>query len=238
MHKPKPNRKQQVVDKIAYATHRHQELMSELFSAKNEDRDPTYLVHAAADVLAAARECFDYLGQDIIECWIIPNTANPKLLKAYADGKLKSYFPFYTSQIAKADTVFIELSTIEVALYRALLDFAKSIEDGAMIPETLFSYKAISEMKDMVNEKKHNQLIAAVSDRDREYLVKSEGMTMILPITSQKGWSSFSVQPGTKVSKVAEYRFQSNQQEVGKFCLFAVKATERVISSFYANYFE
>jgi hypothetical protein len=98
MHKPKPNRKQQVVDKIAYATHRHQELMSELFSAKNEDRDPTYLVHAAADVLAAARECFDYLGQDIIECWIIPNTANPKLLKAYADGKLKSYFPFYTSQ--------------------------------------------------------------------------------------------------------------------------------------------
>ena len=89
----------------------------------------------------------------------------------------------------------------------------------------------------MVNEKKHDKLLAVVSAEDAEHLIESSNFKMILPIKDQKGWSSFMVEPGTQVERVAEYRFAYNDQEVGKFCLFAINATERVISTFYTNYF-
>ena len=40
--------------------------MDELFAAKKETRDPKFLIHAAAEVVATARETFDYLGRAII----------------------------------------------------------------------------------------------------------------------------------------------------------------------------
>ncbi|MBI4641753.1 MAG: hypothetical protein HY731_13740 [Candidatus Tectomicrobia bacterium] len=211
--------------------------MNALFEAKKAAKDPTFLVHTCADIIATARECFDYLAQDIIECHIIPGTSNQKLKQDHAAGKVKAYFPFYASQVTKPGTPFFELSTTNASLYQALLDFAQSIANDASIPNTLFTYKLLLYVKDMVNEKKHDKLIAVVSNADREYLIENDSMKMLLPMSGQSGWSYFFVEPGSTVQKVTEYRFAFNDQEVGKFCLFATKATERVIGDLYQAHF-
>jgi hypothetical protein len=88
MTNPIAARKADVQSKLAYAKHRHQELMNVLFSAKKASIDPAFLVHACADIISAARECFDYLGQDIIERYVVPNTTSAKIKKAHTDGTL------------------------------------------------------------------------------------------------------------------------------------------------------
>lgn len=237
MTKPAAMRKPDVQAKLAYASHRHQEVMNTLFAAKKAASDPAFLVHTCADIISTARECFDYLGQDIIECHIVAETSNQRILRDHAAGKLKAYFPYYESQVSKPESVFHELATIDVTLYQALVNFTSSIAAAAPIPDTLFTYKMLLDVKDMVNEKKHDKLIAVASQTDQEFLIENSGMKILLPIRGQKGWSSFSVEPGTRVTRVTEYRFAYNDQEVGKFCLFATKATERVIDAFYKAHF-
>ena len=237
MTNPTPLRKQDVLSKIGYATHRHQMLMNELFEAKNASRDPAFLVHTAADIISTVRECFDYLGQDIIECHIIPNTQKQRFRTDYAAGKLKAYFPYYSSQMTNSNSVFHELVTLDPAVYHSLQDFTASVASNANIPNTLFTYQIFVDVKDMVNQKKHDKLIGVVSNNDQEYLIQNENMKVVLPASRQAGWSSFSVLPGIHVSKVSEYRFEHNDEEVGKFCLFATKATQHVIVSLYEKHF-
>lgn len=235
--KPQPKRKQDVATKLDYATHRHQQLMNELFEAKRKRRNPAFLVHTAADIISTARECFDYLGQDIIECYIIPNCKNQRLRADHASGKLKAYFPYYETQVIRADSVFYELNTIAPTLYQDLIGFTRSIGNRAAIPNTLFSYQILLDVKDMVNEKKHDKLIGVISEGDQEFLIENEALKLLLPIKGQSGWSSFSVLPGTVVSKVTEYRFEHNNQEVGKFCIFSTNATRQIIFDFYTRHF-
>ncbi|MFN9610621.1 MAG: hypothetical protein ACK546_00475 [bacterium] len=237
MNQPAAMRKADVQSKIAYAKHRHQELMNTLFAAKQSASDPTFLAHACADIISTARECFDYLGQDIIAGHIALKTTNAKTSKAYADGTLKAYFPYYSGQLTKMDSIFYELKSHTPALYQDLLEFTSRIASKAPISDTLFSYQMLADVRDMVNEKKHDKLLAVVSEADAEFLIENSALKMILPIKSQKGWSSFAVQPGAQVKHVVEYRFAHNDQEVGKFCLFAINATERVVGEFYANHF-
>jgi len=237
MNKPIPTRKDDVLSKLAYVAHRRGELMNELFSAKKEDRDPEHLVHAASEVLATSRECFDYLAQDIALLHILPHTSQTKIKNDYADGKLRAYFPFHPSQLTKPSALFNELSNTSPQLFTALCNLADDIEKNAPIPKSLFEYGQFIELKDMVNEKKHDKLIGYVSEEAQEHLIESEGRTMIVPKKGQVGWSSFQVQPGSTVKQVAEYRFEFNDREVGKFCLFAHKATELVITELYGRHF-
>ncbi|HEY9804057.1 MAG TPA: hypothetical protein V6D25_27245 [Leptolyngbyaceae cyanobacterium] len=236
MTNPTPLRKQDVLSKIDYAKHRHQELMNELFAAKNASRDPAFLVHTAADIISTVRECFDYLGQDIIECYILPNTSNQRIIQDYAAGKLRSYFPYYSSQIT-SNSVFHELVAINSAVYQSLQDFISSVASNATIPNTLFTYQIFVDVKDMVNQKKHDKLIGVISNNDKEYLIQNENIKIVVPMSGQVGWSSFSVEPGLSVSRVSEYRFDYNNQEVSKFCLFATEATQHVIMSLYDKHF-
>lgn len=211
--------------------------MNTLFAAKKAASDPAYLVHACAEIVATTRECFDYLGQDIIAGHIVPKTANAKTSKAYADGTLKAYFPYFAGQITKADSIFYELQFHTPALYQDLLEFTNRIASNASIPGTLFNYQMLADVRNMVNEKKHDKLLAVASEAEGEFLIESTAISMILPVKGQKGWSSFAVQPGTRVERVMEYRFAHNNQEVGKFCLFSANATERVVNTFYADHF-
>jgi len=237
MTKPNAQRKPEVESKLVYAKHRHQELMNTLFSAKKSSTDPAFLVHSCGDIISAARECFDYLGQDIVEGYVFPRTTNPKVSKAFTDGLLKAYFPYFSVQLTKSDSLFHELKSHTPALYQDLFDFTNKIESKTPIPDTLFNYQILADVRNMVNEKKHDKLLAVVSEEDGEYLIENSDLKMILPIKGQKGWSSFMVESGTQVERVTEYRFAYNDQEVGKFCLFATNATERIIDAFYANHF-
>lgn len=240
MNLPIAKRKADVFSKLDYAEHRRNDVFAELLAAKREDRDPKFLVHAAADVVATARETFDYLGNDIFEQYIHPNTQNAKLKQSYADGKLNIYFPFYESQLTGAG-LFSELATIAPNLYADLLDFVRSAAQNLPIPDTWsFNYGMFKEIKDMVNDKKHDQLLSVVSDDNAEILVDVPGgMNGVFPLRHQKGWNPLKavVAPGTVMKPVAEYRFAFNDAEVGDVCLFAVKATELVMHRFYDRYF-
>lgn len=211
--------------------------MDELFSAKKESRDPKFLIHAAAEVVATARETFDYLGQDIVEQYLLPNTKNTKIKKDYASGKLKVYFPFHEPQVKASHGTLHELKTIAPSLYTELLIFVEGIAAKKQIPNTLFNYGWFMNLKDMVNEKKHDRLLAVVSEGNQEILVEGNGLSMLIPKKKQQGWNTLTVQPGMEMKEVTEYRFAYNNVEVADFCLFAAKATEIVVSSFYRNHF-
>lgn len=229
-------RKDDVASKLSYAHERFQSMMDELFAAKKEARDPKNLVHAAADVLSNSRECFDYLGQDILETHILPLTQNTDLLTKHKQGKIKAYFPFYESQLKKK-AIYAELRATAPALHTRLLSFASDINRNNKIPNTLFKCGLFEELRDIVNHKKHDRLIAVVSEKESEFLIEQPGMKMLIPRDGQQGWKSFSVSPGTEVSKVSEYRFEFNKREVADFCMFAYRATELVTKGFYEEFF-
>lgn len=63
--KPVATRRSEVEQKFAYATARRHDLSNQVFEAQAANREPAFLSQTAADVIATARECFDYLGQDI-----------------------------------------------------------------------------------------------------------------------------------------------------------------------------
>lgn len=211
--------------------------MDELFTAKKESRDPQFLMHSAAEVVATARETFDYLGQDIVEHYLLPNTRNAKLKKDHAAGKLKVYFPFHEPQVKASHGSFHELKSIRPTLYLDLLKFVEGIAGKRLIPNTLFSYTRFMELKSMVNEKKHDRLLALISKGDQEILVEGNGLSILIPKQQQRGWNKLVVQPGMEMKVVTEYRFAYNNEEVADFCLFAVKATEIVIGDIYAKHF-
>lgn len=210
--------------------------MDELFSAKKESRDPKFLIHAAAEVVATARETFDYLGQDIVEQYLLPNTKNAKIKKDYASEK-KFYFPFHEPQVKAHHGTFHELKTIAPSLYSELQSFVEGIAAKHQIPNTLFNYGWFMDLKDMVNEKKHDRLLAVVSEDNQEILVEGNGLSMLIPKKKQQGWNTLILQPGMEMKEVTEYRFAYNNVEVAEFCLYAAKATEIVVGGFYRNHF-
>ena len=235
MNKPSPSRKSDVTSKLAYADKRRNDVMEELFAAKKEDRDPAFLIHAASDVMSVSRECFDYLGQDILEGYILPN--EPKTKKAHDAGKVKAYFPFHAPQLTNTKAVFHSLKTIAPALYKELLEFTEAIQERKLIDKTLFNFHDFLSMKDMVNEKKHHKLLATVANSNQELLIEKKGFALIMPFKKRKGLDTLTVSAGLLVKHVAEYRFAYNDKEVGYFCLFAVKASETIITRIYARHF-
>jgi hypothetical protein len=233
---PAAKRKADVTSKLAYADKRRNALMDELFAAKKEGRDPDSLIHAAADVVSNARECFDYAAQDIVEGYVLPN--DQKAAKAHAAGSLKVYFPFHETQLSNPKLVLHSLKKSTPKLYEDLIAFTEACATGKSIANTLFNCADFLSMKDMVNEKKHDKLLAVASDKEQELLIEGNGFSAIIPLKEQKGWHTLAVTPGSTMKHVAEYRFAYNNKEVARFCLFAVKATERILfNNIYARHF-
>lgn len=235
---PTSQRKVDVLSKFEYADHRRNEVMDELFSAKNESRNVKFLIHSSAEVVATARETFDYLGKDIVENYLLPNTNKGKLKKDHSTGKLKSYFPFHESQVEALHGDYHELKHISPALYFDLLNFVKNVAKKRQITDTLFNYGWFMQLKNMVNEKKHDRLVEIISEQNQEILVHGKDISMVIPKKQQQGWSTLSIGSDVQIKEACEYRFAYNNVEVGEFCLFAVKATEIVVRSFYANHFK
>ncbi|WEM43784.1 hypothetical protein PTW35_08400 [Photobacterium sp. DA100] len=229
-------RKNDVLSKLDYASDRFNALMTELFTAKKEGRDPKSLVHAAADVLSNSRECFDYLGQDILETYILPLSRNKKILDNHSQGKVKAYFPFYESQLKK-NAIYAELRNTNPVLHQRLLKFAIDIKNNKRISDTLFECGMFEELKDIVNQKKHDRLVALISKQEAELFIEQPESTILIPRDGLQGGNIVAVNPGTKISKVVEYRFEHNKREVAEFCMFAHRATSIVVRGIYDDFF-
>jgi hypothetical protein len=237
MSSPVSQRKADVFAKLGYAEQRYQELMGALTQAQREDRDPKYLTQAAADVVGAAREVFDYLGQDIFELHLLPHTTNQNLRKKHAEGRLNMYFPFHPGQITRVGADLHELKTINLALYDVLAHFVDAAEKDLPIEGMSLTYGRFLQMKDMVNEKKHDKLNACVATQNEQYLVEGNGATFIFPKGRQKNVTKILVEEGLKTKEIAEYRFVFNDTDVRYFCMFAVHATKMVLRRMYDAHF-
>ncbi|MCX8892252.1 hypothetical protein [Vibrio parahaemolyticus] len=231
------SRKQEVFSKLDYVSDQYQTMMGELFRAKRDGQDPKHLTHAVSDILSNSRECFDYLGQDILEKHILPLTRNTKLLQDYQQGRVKAYFPFYESQLQKK-ALYAELRLTNASLHKALISFTRDISMNNKIPNTLFEYGLFYELRDIVNHKKHDRLVALVSEQQAEILIESPGMQVLIPKDRQQGWTEVVVGPDTEMTRVQEYRFEYNKREIADFCMFAHRATEIIMRKFYDEFFD
>jgi hypothetical protein len=230
------SRLDQVREKIAYANHQRQNLMDTLFEAKKEKVDPEFLVHTASDIMSTSRECYDYCAQDILDIIIIPNTSNQRLIDRYKNHSLHVYFPFHENQLTNNHNPFFELRAISPDFYNYLITLAQNIETNKQIPNTLFLFGDVLLLKDMVNEKKHNRLIAIEKNEDQEVLVENPSMKMVIPIKEQKGWNRIQVSPGSNLSKVVEFRFEAIDKEIAMFCMFATESTRIILDDIYSKY--
>lgn len=230
-------RLKEIQDKLKYAEHQRQSLMNTLFEAKKEKKEPQFVVHTVADILSSSRECYDYCARDIIEEKIIPNTSNQRLIDRHNDGKLWIYFPFFRNELTNNSNPFNELARIDPPFHNYLIDLADNIDAKNPIPKTLFNYGDIIKLKDIVNEKKHDRLIAIESDEDQEILIENPNMKMIIPVKKQKGWNSFQVFPDSDLSRVVEYRLEYLDVEICDFCMFATISTKIIIEDIYTKFF-
>ena len=231
------SRLKDIRSKLEYVERQRQTLMAALFDAKKKGEKPEFFCHTVADILSSSRECYDYCAKDVLEEKIIPNTSDNRLLSRFNAGKVRAYFPFYRSELENAQNPFYQLITIEPALYRHLLGIADNIASGVAIPNTLFNFSDIERFKNLVNEKKHDRLIAIESNENQEIIVENAGLKMILPVNKQKGWNRFQVSSDSDVSRVAEFRLESIDAEISMFCMFAQKSTEILLEEIYTKFF-
>ena len=230
------SRLDQIQSKLAYTEKQFQLLGNALFDSKRKRKEPEFICHTVADILSSSRECYDYCAKDILEEIIIPSTQNTGLISSFNNGKIRFYFPFYRSELENTKNPSSELVTIFPDLHNHLLHIADSISTGAVIPNTLFNYADIEQLKNLVNEKKHDSLIAIESNQDQEILIEKSGVKMIIPIKEQKGWNRFKVSPGSNISRVQEFRLKTIDKEILSFCLFARKATGIVLDEIYEKF--
>lgn len=226
----------QIKDKLEYAEHQRNQLMDHMYKAKQAGIEAKYIVHSASEILSTTRECYDYCANDIVDNLVIQYTVNSKLLRIYRAGKLKIFFPFYPNELQNNEA-FSELQYTNSALYDHLLRLSYSISKDEQIPNTIFKYGGIFQLKDMVNTKKHDRLLCIQSLPNQELLVENPGVKMIIPSRGQRGWNKLSVSPSSYVSSVSEFLFEYNNREVGEFCLFATKSTEITLDEIYQKFF-
>lgn len=225
-----------ITSKLEYIEYKRQEMMQALFNAKKEKCEPSYFKHIVADILSSTRECFDYCAKDILENKIIVNTSNEKLIARFNDGKIRAYFPFYKNELENRNNPFYELKDIQVDFYQHLIKLADNFASDNLIPNTLLKYSDLIKLKDLVNEKKHDKLIAIESNSNQEYIIEDNGFSMVIPIKEQKGWDTFKVSEDSKVSIVSEFRLEYIDEEISMFCMGANKSTEIIIKEIYTNF--
>ena len=229
------SRFQAIRDKIEYAEHQRQNLMNALYDSKKESKEPKFIVHTVADILSSTIECYDYCAQDILQEKVINLTKNRNILDRHNKGSLRAYFPFYENELLNTKNPFSELRITEPLMHEYLVSLAKNIVSTNNIPKTLFKYSDIIRLKNLVNEKKHDRLIAIEANDNQEILIENPNMKIIIPIKEQKGWNKFQVSPGLNVSRVTEFRLEFIDEEVSKFCMFATGSTRIILEDIYAT---
>lgn len=229
------NRFDDITSKFEYAEMLRQELMNLLFNAKRDEVETKPIMHHARTILAESRECFDYCAQDIFEAFILPNTKEQKILDNHKNDKLRLYFPFYELQLTQG--VFLELEKFEPNLYKHLIDLTQKVQANDPITNTLYKYGSVLELKDMVNEKKHDKLLAVKSDPQQEVLVENAGFKAIFPVKQNTHLHTLHVPADSTIKLVDEFLFEYNDCEVSDFCMTAVFVTRIVLDEIYKQFF-
>lgn len=235
---PNSARFEGIKEKLEYAEKQRTDLTEALFGTYEGDQPlPHFLRQTAEGILGHARECFDHLGLDLIEGYLLPS-ADAAFIADYRAGKSTHYFPFFATQLTNPKNAFQRFKQVSPAIFSELEILITSMDAKAKLPMTIFDAADFRVLREMVNDKKHSRVMEYQVVADQSVYARGPAGTVIMDK------SQFSV-PGLKIGQafggrspksVPAYKF-ANGKDIPNFCLFATRATAIVINNFYANFF-
>lgn len=244
MSRPRSTKLAGINEKLEFAElERHRLNDSIMGSYKPGGPLPKFVAMKAETILANARECFDHLGMDLIDCHLT-GKLKPSFLQKLQAGKLRTYFPMYSGQLTADQFAFRHFKETDAAIYEELKAFVTSIETGAPIPGTMFHYSDFRVVQEMVNEKKHAKVTEYAALPNKKIYSKGSVGEVVIDKDRTKlppGWT-IDFGPGFldqhSPTNVPGYVFTANGRDVLDLCLFATRATALVMRHFYGNLFD
>ena len=234
---PTSTRKKGIIDTLDYASAQYRELGTAIMDSYKADGDlPKFVAQKSGIILSETRECFDRLGKDLIEHHLLPALPVDTVARY---KKKKSYFPLYPDQLLKPDSVYSEFKVFHPGVYSELSLFVEAMEQDQTLGETKFRVKNFGVIANMVNEKKHDDVLEWREDKDEKVAMQANIGAFVFDKSSPNDNPFVRVViPADAVTrKVPAYRFASNGLDVPELCLFAAFATPMLMDIFYDRWF-
>lgn len=234
-----------IINNLSYARSELNRLHDEIEETYKNDSDIKYLSQHIGNILSSTRETFDYLMHDIFEYHILPNSKNIKLINKYKRNELNLYFPFHKNQLN--NDILKELKITDKKVYKFIEIFISKIERKKSLGRLTEDISILLEMKDIVNDKKHINIINTIEQKHaRTFVEYPDGSTAIIGFILGKTVNADSrelgpvnnsnLPPGSKSKTVHAIRIQKNDREVGYFCMICLGYASEVFNSFYSKF--
>ncbi|HZG29910.1 MAG TPA: hypothetical protein VE079_15760 [Ensifer sp.] len=228
------SRQADVFEKLDYADQKGNELFDLIFTSGSENRTAKFIGSIAGDVLSSNREALDYIASDIVDQCIVPfdqDTANNRT-------KIKCYYPLYKAQLTKPSAVFQKLKAYNLQLHSRLFSIAASIENSVVRADTTLNYKCLRELADMVNQKKHDRLLAVTQKPGSTVYVKNDNIQMMFDLDQQKGINAFHVPDSYQHVLGNNYIFEYNKEYVLDFTMSCRSLTRLIAKDLYGPFLQ
>lgn len=223
-------RNESIKSKLDHVSYNIQNLGDVLFDGKVKNKKIENISHLVGDTLSNTTECFDYCVKDIFEEFIFPK--NSKL-----NGH-KVSFPFYLNQLEKEP--FLSLKTYNFELYKYLENLVRKFDSEELIPQTMLKYSIARHIRNLVNDKKHDDVIEIDSKGSPELVSSFGGIKMILPLKQfgiiNKEIDHDSMGDGPMIIANG-YELKETGEEVMMLCQFAKSVTSIILEDLYKENF-
>jgi hypothetical protein len=225
------SRKKDICEKLDYADQRFNELCEKIFEGGMNLTEVKFISVMAGDVLSGSREVFDYCANDIVDVHISPNESG--IAAALTNSKLRCYYHFYKTQLTKGNNVFSTLKKFNKPLHSYLFSIAASIETNKPRPGTLMNYGLLRDMADMVNQKKHDKLLAVEPSGGETVYSQSRSVQLMIPKEQQIGVSYIELPPDATHRIGTTYVFDFNKKDLMTFTMMCKNLSRLVMDDIY-----
>lgn len=235
------NRFNNIKDKLEYAESLRQQLFDVIFKSHKEKVETKKIIFFSSTTLSECRECFDYCFYDIFEKFVLPFTNINKLIIKNKVGQIKLYFPIFEKQFVTNNGSYLkiildELNKYNPNLYKYLYDLTKKIENNYDVINTGYKYGTILELINMVNQKKHNKLLAIKNESNQNLFIENHGFKVVFPLKNSS-IKTFEVPKNSIVELIDEFIFEYNNINILDFCMHVVLTSKIILNEIYKNYF-
>ena len=217
-------RAENIKDKLEYVGQKHQELLNNIFESQLNGKELEYISHLVGDILSNTTECFDYCAKDIFETFILLELTEEES-EDYRKGKTRIHFPFYENDLR--GNPFLLLSQYKKDLYDYLLNHCHEADES--------DYLYARGIRKLVNEKKHNNVIAIAKNGRPETIVRGNSFQAIVPPTPLKVVGGEGVK---KMVRTPAYQLKDTGEEVENLCSHALSAARRILQEIYDKFFD
>jgi hypothetical protein len=221
-------RHESIKSKLNHVNDNIQRLGNLLFDSKMQNQRLDNITHLVGDSLSNTTECFDYCAKDIFEKYILPKNLHMK------DWNI--YFPFSINALNKAPFSIMEKEN--PLLYKYLVDLAKNAESENLLDNTLIKASLPKKIRQIVNDKKHNDILEINSKGGAELVSEFGGVKIIFPLRqigiTETEIDHDSMQGPMIISNA--YELKETGDEVMALCQFSYTATNKIIEEIYSKF--